>query len=839
MGKLKFEELRYIVMEGGGARGNTYLGAIRAIEKQFAKRAADSNDSGVFLDPDRLGTRAPGIMDYHTLEQGASLDEHSPYIRGAAGASAGAITAFAIALGLNEAEVKAVLDYDFNAWLREKHVAKYRMINSDSELSIGEDEDKSVGGIDDPFDYDLKSDSTEVKGSFRKAAKRSLLVNVILKVVLDGIASNVGQILKLINKTSSGNQDKSGFAKFVEKTLNFFSGIGGSLVGALTRVVYQTGVSLWLFKWFLPEQLPAKFDANVIASVFADRGLYSGFRVREFFYDILLFAATRDTFFQRRLLQYYNNKPFSVRISSNGSEEKEYENAPFTLTQDLLDFPDFKLGARAKTNFGKEATAVLKHLESITFRELYEILGLDFAAAGANFTSNSPLFFSDQWTPQYRVLEAVASSMAIPPAIRPVFNESDVFYKVEKNKTREMEYPRNATTYHNGSRAIAVKNTFVGDFDKDSGQVKKDNPHKFVDKDGNFTKENYALYEVIVKKALQLYLLDPSNASSLASDTQRTYVDLNNLIELSSTLPTLRDIVVGKRIHLNGTNREDDVFEFAPWVDMEIRLNDYTYVVTKELLTFFYNAQFKGLFIDGGYFMNIPFNYFRKGSEPLDGVFAIKLDGSFSPAFMLRMNQKIKAFKIQEKKLVNDVDVELAKQSPNRINLNLVSDLTDAADDAIDVEFEKLVAAVLREFKVYFINQSEVVADKISERGKPDNKRIRKKIAKTVEAVDRKAVVKVIEQWIADYGAHNHIKPWAEAKAIIAIAFEGYSYGSRRGQIRNITDHDHIISLYDFGVGTYDFELSKVRPLAAMSQFQAEADTNTYFDIRFIGNVVE
>lgn len=40
---------------------------------------------------------------------------------------------------------------------------------------------------------------------------------------------------------------------------------------------------------------------------------------------------------------------------------------------------------------------------------------------------------------------------------------------------------------------------------------------------------------------------------------------------------------------------------------------------------FFYNAQFKGLLIDGGYFNNIPFNYFREqGDDPmkLDGVLA-------------------------------------------------------------------------------------------------------------------------------------------------------------------------------------------------------------------------
>ena len=46
---------------------------------------------------------------------------------------------------------------------------------------------------------------------------------------------------------------------------------------------------------------------------------------------------------------------------------------------------------------------------------------------------------------------------------------------------------------------------------------------------------------------------------------------------------------------------------------------------------FFYNAQFKGLLIDGGYFNNIPFNYFREKGNPtkLDGVLAIKLDGGF------------------------------------------------------------------------------------------------------------------------------------------------------------------------------------------------------------------
>lgn len=63
----------------------------------------------------------------------------------------------------------------------------------------------------------------------------------------------------------------------------------------------------------------------------------------------------------------------------------------------------------------------------------------------------------------------------------------------------------------------------------------------------------------------------------------------------------------------------------------------------------------------------------------------------------------------------------------------------------------------------------------------------------------------------------------------IDIAFTGYSYGSKRGQIRDITDHKYIISLYDYGVGTYDFDLGKVRALADFAQEAAENKLADYF----------
>ncbi len=73
------------------------------------------------------------------------------------------------------------------------------------------------------------------------------------------------------------------------------------------------------------------------------------------------------------------------------------------------------------------------------------------------------------------------------------------------------------------------------------------------------------------------------------------------------------------------------------------------------------------------------------------------------------------------------------------------------------------------------------------------------------------------------------LKRWELARPIIDIAFTGYTYGAKRGQIRDITDHKHIVSLYDYGVGTYDFDLDKVRLLAEFAQEKAQNDLNDFF----------
>ena len=57
-----------------------------------------------------------------------------------------------------------------------------------------------------------------------------------------------------------------------------------------------------------------------------------------------------------------------------------------------------------------------------------------------------------------------------------------------------------------------------------------------------------------------------------------------------------------------------------------------------------------------------------------------------------------------------------------------------------------------------------------------------------------------------------------------------YYFGAERGQIRKITDHNHIIAFYAYGVGTYDFDMKKITPLAKMAQDKAEAKVYKYFE---------
>ena len=127
---MKIEDLKYLALEGGGGKGAVYLGAIRAIEDECYKEWLWNNEIEKFND-EKKGRPLPpdgsSILDYYRIENG----KRESKIKGIAGASAGAVTAFALALGFNSTQIESVLKYSFEEFLTEEDVGKYRAVGQD------------------------------------------------------------------------------------------------------------------------------------------------------------------------------------------------------------------------------------------------------------------------------------------------------------------------------------------------------------------------------------------------------------------------------------------------------------------------------------------------------------------------------------------------------------------------------------------------------------------------------------------------------------------------------------------------------------------------------------
>lgn len=797
MARLNINDLHYVVMEGGGARGNTHLGAIRALESQMKKRQ-ENNPADISIADVDLSTRqnVHSIMDY--LEDSPELGETVPVIRGVAGTSAGAIASFALALGLNSEEINTVMEFDFARFLSEDEVAIYRMIGEDSSLMVGEDSGlssdidpdgkvkKTLGGKrSKEFKYELGEERTKVKGNFWKKTKRGIVINFVLEGIFSGLYNQLGRVLGFLRRIGDEYRQARGIATAVENLFSFMGNAAGQIGLGVQRMVYNHYLRPFLFRRF--EKLlhsPVELNTKTIGGLILDRGMFSGFQVREFFYDLLLYAATRDTLFQRSLIAAYDGKPIRVK---DGFQTHNF-------TKDNLTYKDFEIGNRKETDFGKEATALFTHLQNLTFEEFFEIMGVDYTCSISNYTVDTTLYFSYRWTPQFRILEAVGGSMTIPPAVRPIYNASDVAFETGFEKPGEVKFPRPPR-----NQAISV--------------MVDGSPEPFVDENGQFTQTDYQLYEHVVKAALQKHLE--------VQTENKTFISLNNGIETYSTLSDLRAIVIGDYPKVG---RGKPVRVPLAQEAREVRVDGSVFRVSDELLRFYYNAQFKGMFIDGGYRNNIPINHYREFLGNLDNVLTIKLDRSFPADFMRSIHKEIHKFLQFEDQILDKLDGELQENFMNKGGQKVENALQDKADVELDAIYERLITFVKGRFQAYFNQQDAFITEDLGEFA--DNKRKRRKAYKA----DREVIVELLREWIEFYGKKNYVKPWAVSKNILVMAFEGYAYGMERGQVRYQTDHDNFIILYDFGVSTYDFNLKKVRTLARMAQERAEDDTNRYFN---------
>lgn len=758
MSKVKIEDLEYIVLEGGGARGVAYLGAVMGLEK---KLYGLSKSHPTVKQTTAIGDHPSAIMDYYRVVDG----EEIPVIKGIAGSSAGAITAFALALGFNSHDVTTILKYEFTNFLSEKDSGKYRMVSEEGLPAIGQDkknrETKSKDlKYDERFKFDFTKNNTSVGGNILKATGRAISFRVITKIIVDGFFKNYTLLFNNpyydVREFFRENQN----LKDIEGMIDKFRNNREPNTVAMT-VVYE-GLNQALFK-YLSGKAPFRVDAETATNILFDNGAFSGFLVRDFFMDMMIFAVRQDTLFSRKLQEKLDGKTFDEAIElldvflSPEAKRTFFihsgKKLDFSKLKEQLNKKEFKLGKRKAVGLSNDS-AELAFLTAMTFKGLNKLTSVNLGLCVSNYTTDLPIYFGHEWTPDFLVMEAVAGTMAIPPALKPIYNESNVV--------------------RSESKRVAVKT---------AGFLRTD----FVDLNGNFKRADYDLFQFVVKKALQQKIGEKEN-----------YIDLNNEIDLNTFLPELRKIVIGD--YKLGKLQEPDtgistevtmsIWQGAKEQVSEENEGQITYTVDYELYRFFYNAMYKGMFLDGGYRQNIPYNFFRLREGNINTVLAIKLDGSFPPDLMARV--------------FRSVHPHVAKL-PFKLGLFENTTFPVETDPKSRLAKEQVLLETRKIFEHY-----------IGEKGR----KVR---------LDKKAVENLASDVLKKYVKESQSKPWEIRRSIFSFIGEAFSYGSELGQIKYFTDHNHILPLYDHGVTLYDFDLKKVGPMMDLSKEEAEHAVQMYF----------
>lgn len=264
-------KVHYLAFEGGGGKGITYLGAIHALEDQQI------------------------------------LPTSRQQIKGISGASAGAITALLVALGLSFSDLEKFLEDEgknFKTFYDGPDNREYRQVNSNN--VPGRKKDKEPEGAT----------------SF----------NIIRAVSTIADLDPIDMFIKLLAPDN-------------------YQEILDSIMGN-----------------------SANWKVDYIYNLLFDRGIFPGFKVRDFFTRIIADQLQKQERFQ--------------------AEMKKIES---------------------------ERGGIKKNWGLINFQDFYRVTGVDFVVSGTNITRQQPRYFSQADTPGFLVAEAVGISMSIPFVFKPVW----------------------------------------------------------------------------------------------------------------------------------------------------------------------------------------------------------------------------------------------------------------------------------------------------------------------------------------------------------------------------------------------------------------------------------
>jgi predicted acylesterase/phospholipase RssA len=593
MSKVSIDNLENIVLEGGGAKGAAYAGAIKGIERALA------DCKGVPLTKDGKPD-LKAILDYGEEQNG----EFVPQVKRFAGSSAGAITSFALALGLNSKQIEDATKYPFKNFLQSTDVGKYRMIDKDGTISIGEDKRSFMGEGDGskPYAFDL-AEKQKIRASFFKAQLRGFILGIVKNVLIAGILQQLANIKAFYEKIASlfdgqseaSNSeiepDKWGVWSFAFKYFFNILAMAGILKNTPTISNSPTQLApsgppatnspqfnmigtkianelIDVLFWRLTKKNDMNLGMEALGNVFWDRGMFSGFAVREFFFDLMIFASVNDTHFQR---SYFPNE----------DDREALNKVKMTMLEGRLK-ADF-----SRLNPGLQQ--MLRGLPNITFKEFYDCTKISLTLCVSNFTTDEPVYFSEVTSPDFPVMEAVGASMSIPPAIKPVYNAANA-----------INQPSTADDLYNLNPETLGKKRGVDSQYFDMLQYEID----------------FAAIKVHLAEHFQ-FAIDGNNPMSFSG------------IQLL-LLRFLREI------------------DGQTGYRAQVLVDGSPVYLTYDHFVFHYNVAFKGLLMDGGYRCNIPYNIYRSSifaDDPtqtlLDPMFghtlAVKLDNTFPKEWVARV----------------------------------------------------------------------------------------------------------------------------------------------------------------------------------------------------------
>jgi predicted acylesterase/phospholipase RssA len=778
--KMDFSRLEYIAFEGGGGKGAVYKGAIVALEELFDaswKKGACSKivggelttsgpDDGPGLPGEEGGGDGASILDYY-------VKDGTLKIKGISGSSAGAITAFPLALGLTSDDIGKILtSFPFQEELLPNHnlnEGKYRMVGMDgdgkAQILVGEDRLRRLGE-ENVADYQVRlfGGIDAVGSNGVKSMIRSTVVAAGFSVIFTGLIENWGVVRRIAHKVGE-----------VLEKFNYFkqasAWLKDNVVQDLWSQVFENPRLVQLLTSFTPVSLNAALKqllrlkplnrlpwgpkhgskikgvlpkdniVSAVANILWDRGIYAGFEVREMFFKILLLAVSTDTHFSRGLQKR------TTFLESMGLSQKDIER--FTLT-----FNDRFEVERPTDGTDRGTLERLKLLqERLTFKELYDITKVNLIICVTNVTTAQPIYFSHYFAPDFPVLEAVGASMTFPVAFKPVYNEANVLLHAEAGK--------DGTGGETTARSFLNPSDFV-----------KFRPHG---PGARVFKESFSMRKY--NKHLGIVL------AYVKKTSDELAMSVNGNLSFRSFLPYLRAIIEKDSFKpFEVRDEERDVYE------------TYDGGYMKALCYFYYNSAFKGLLFDGGATNNLPVAIFTLGTAPgktgkiqdlnvKQATLSLKLDNSFPSAI------RNEAFDLLEK---------------DAKTLERVSGWDDEAAHRGFAE---------RVFRRSRMQKALKGRQKLSSLPGP-------------------AWVKVSRELVAEYQRTlGGFTPWNRDMNIVAGLVSALQFGFDQGQIESIADNENIIPLYCYGIGTLDFEFNSkdMAPLVEMAVEDSKTTVLTYF----------